>query len=135
VRRDPGIRPLEIERRFIMYVLMLTIVLPRVVFHGTVSDGAAILITWSALGILLTRRASYRIPHAIVWHPRDTRLRRWCAALLEQLGRVPIACGVRATPWDLRLLDAPRETPKQVDTPIARDLGEDLSASRTGAIP
>lgn len=112
--------PLEAERRFLTYVLMMTIVLPRVLLHGTLSDGATILIVWSALGILLTRPSS-RIPRAIVWDPRDTRQRR-CRTILERLGRAPFGYGVRGTlPW----------APRSFDTPTTCDLGEDFSAPMT----
>jgi hypothetical protein len=136
VHDDPGLRPSEVERRCITYLLMITLVLPRVIFSGTLTDGAAILLTWSTLGLLLTRRASYRIPRATVWRPRDTRLRRWGVALFERLGRVPIANGIRGTlPWNPYLLAPPAKSSDPADTPIARDLGEDLSARTTRAIP
>jgi hypothetical protein len=130
---DP--RPLEIERRFHAYVLMVVIVLPRVLFHGTLSDGAAILIVWSAIGVGLMRRATSLVPRAIVWRPRETRLRRWGDALLERLAHAPVGYGLRSTiPWAPHLLDAGPKSSERVDTGIPRDLGEDLPARGSCAI-
>lgn len=133
MRDDPGIRQCVIERRFLNYILMVTIVLPRVVFTGTLSDGAAVLLVWSAIGLAFTRVRAYRIPRAIIWRPRETRLRRWGDALLERLGRVPIAYGVRSTiPWDPRLVEPTRASRNRL-LETSRDLSEDLSvrSSRT----
>jgi hypothetical protein len=131
----PGeIRTRNLEHRFLIYVLMLTLVLPRVIHAGTLSDSAAILLTWSALGLVLARRVSYPIPRAIVWRPRDTRSRRYAVVVLERLGRVALPSkGIRSTVvWDRRLL-AP--SAKLVDPPTECDLGEDLARQKTRAIP
>jgi hypothetical protein len=108
MRDDPGSRHNVVERRFHGYILMTVIVLPRVLFSGAINDGAAVLLVWSAIGLALTRARTHRIPRAILWRPRETRLRKSGDALLERPG-------------------AP-------DPGNSRDLGEDLSAHASRAI-
>lgn len=128
-RDDGDIRPIEIRQR-LMYVLLLSVLLPRVIFTHSFDDGAVAMFVWSGVGLDLMRRSSRRIPQAIVWRPRQ-----WSNALLEHLGRAPIACGARAAiPWDLRMLSPhPGQQvsePAGSDTGRSRDLVADLSPPR-----
>lgn len=120
IPRDELGRPMEIRQR-ILYLLLLSVLLPRVIFSHTVGDGAVVMVVWSGIGLELMRRISHPIPRAIVRRDRGARLRRWGGMVLEHLGRASITSGMRcASPWEFPM-PSPPPAPRvsQPETPGA----------------
>jgi hypothetical protein len=94
-QRDP-------EHRFTYFVLVSTIVLPRVVLGGTAADAAVLILVWGAIGFVVSR-SNARLPAAIVRRPDGSPVRRWARALAagtSALARVPLAYGRQSIlPW------------------------------------